>query len=307
MIKKLQFWLKNARAYTIPITTLSWLVAFDYAYFQGGNAIYGVVAWLGISLVHLATNLIDDYFDFKHQLCTPSVSCGIRNCKCAYLKDGNATIEDLRNVIITFLVIAGICGIILFFTSGWYVGIFALIGLGIALSYPYLSSKGFGDIAVITAYGPLMFEGTYYAMTGKLSWNVLILSFACAMFVETILYVHMLMDYDDDLHDGKTTLCTKLGSKSNALKFLMFFYILGYILLGIMSEKTGNRLFLFTFLTIPFVLDLYNTFKTDNPKTLLPIKIPENNPDKVFFTRFIYTRNIFIITMFLTCVAVIFG
>ena len=49
----------------MPITVLSWIVIFIYALKHNGNAILGIVALVGISLVHMATNLIDDYFDYK--------------------------------------------------------------------------------------------------------------------------------------------------------------------------------------------------------------------------------------------------
>ena len=131
----------------------------------------------------------------------------------------------MRNAIIIFLLIAAVIGAFLFFAAGKYVAIFAVIGLLIAISYPKLSQNGLGEIAVISAYGPLLFEGVFYVMCGKFSIDVLILSFACALFTNTILYTHMLMDFDADKTSHKKTLCLLLKTKTNALNFLLFFYI----------------------------------------------------------------------------------
>ncbi len=315
MIENIKFWYNNSRPYSVPITFLSWLVIFIFSMKQGGNILYGIIAYVGIAIVHLVTNLADDYFDYKRLCCDAAFLESSKDCKCKYLKDGCAGINDLKNVIIILLLIAALSGLILFFTSGWLVLIFALIGLFIALSYSWFSSRGLGDIAVIIAYGPLMFEGVYYVMTGDISTDVLVLSFACAMFVEAILYAHMLMDYDEDVVSNKTTLCTKLGSKSAALNCLMVFYVLGYVLIGIFSQIENTKLFLISFCTMPMVLDLYTLLKQYNSdKTSLPNiyfwrypfvnkKNLANSQSASFLTRFIYARNISTYFMILVIVA----
>lgn len=318
-INKIKFWYINSRPYSIPITFLSWLVIFLYSLKDGGNIYYGLIAYIGIALVHLSTNLADDYFDYKRLIKDEKSLQATKDIKCKYLKTGQATIEDLRNVIILLLLIAALCGAILLFTSGWGVIIFAIFGLIIALSYSKLSSCGFGDVAVILAYGPLMFEGVYYVMTSKISCDVLILSFGCSVFVNTILYNHMFMDYDEDITANKTTLCTKLKSKENALNFLIIFYITGYLMMGLLSIKTSNYLYMLTFLTIPFVFDLYKLMKIyDKNSKNLPqfsfIKYPfinpqsmQNNQNAQFLSRFIYTRNISTYFMLFVCISILLG
>ena len=84
LFQKTIFWLKAARLYSAPITLLSWLVIFVSALKQGGNILAGIISLFGISLVHLATNLIDDYIDYKDlQKENRFITAG-RDCKCAY-------------------------------------------------------------------------------------------------------------------------------------------------------------------------------------------------------------------------------
>lgn len=313
--KNIIFWLKNARIYTLPITVLSWAVIFIYALKHGGNALYGIIALIGISLVHLATNLADDYFDYPELNKDEKFINAAKNCKCAYLKNNQATLKDLRNAILIFLSIAAITGIYLFFTSGPYVALLAVIGVIIALTYPLFSLNGLGEIAVITAYGPLLFEGVYYVMTGKFSWEVCLLSFACALITNTILYAHMLMDFDQDECSHKKTLCRALKTKSNALNFILVFYIVSFGIMGYLAVTTGNYLYFLSWLTIPMIIDLYHLLKLYNEDiTSLP-KIHfwhkpldlQNSIDAPFFFRFLYSRNIMVIFMFLTCIAIILG
>ncbi len=316
-INNIKFWYNNARPYSAPITLLCWLLIFVYSLKQGGNAILGIIAYLGIAVVHLATNLSDDYFDYKRLAANGEFTNNEKTIKCKYLRNGQATIKDLRNVIIIMLSFAAVIGLFLFLVSGWGVAIFALCTLPIALFYSKLSSRGLGDLAVILAYGPLMYGGVYYVMTGNFSSDVLFLSISSGIFVNTILYAHMLMDYDSDVESGKTTLCTRLKTKNNALKGLLAFYITGYIFIAYFGIRTSNYYYFLTLLTIPLVFDLYNSLKmyNENPKSI-PQIYPWHHPlegwkDKLnsgsapFFFRFLYTRNITTYYMLLACIATI--
>lgn len=313
------FWINNARAYSLPMTILSWLTVFTYGIKAGGNIPAGVIALIGICFVHLATNLIDDYFDYKILIKDEKFMNTAQNCKCEYLRNNKATTKELLTVILLFLSIASIIGIILVFISGIYVILLATIALIIAIIYQKLSKICLGDIGVIIAYGPLMFEGVFYVMTGQFSLNLLILSFACALMTNTVLYTHMLMDYDGDDCSHKTTLCTKFKSKEKALNFLLFFYFLSYILLAIIALKTRNYHYFLPYLTIFQMLDLYKSLKQyNNDKITIPKVKPwhyplENwtkiakTPDAPFYFRFFYSRNIVTLFMLLACIAIIFS
>lgn len=317
MFKKISFWLNNARIYSLPITLLNCLVIFIFALKQNGNPLFGLLAILGSGLVHMATNLIDDYFDYKILIKDENFINSAQNCKCLYLKTGQATVKELKIAILTFLSIAAIIGGILFFTSGYYVALLALIGLIVALTYQKLSLKGLGEVAIIIAYGPLLYEGIYYVMTSHFSLEVLLLSLACAMFTNTILYAHMLMDFDGDECSHKKTLCRYLGTKTNALNFILFFYISAFILISYLALKIQNYWYFLGLLTIPMIIDLYkslsdfNKDKTNIPK-IFPWHYPLDNwenvsktPDAPFYFRFFYSRNIVTNFMLLICLAIL--
>ncbi|MBP3820446.1 prenyltransferase [bacterium] len=303
ILYKIKFWLNNARLYTGPITWLSWLVIFTYGLKHGGNFFLGLLTFPAIALAHLATNLTDDYFDYK-DICEET-----KECKCKYLKNGSATLCELRNVIFIFLLIAAAIGVFLFFKCGIYVLFFALLALFVILSYPKLSSKGFGDFAVITAYGPLMFGGVYYVMTKTFSLGVIFLSFACAIIVNTILYAHMLMDFDQDVCVNKVTLCTKQKSKDKALKILIYFYVCAYICMIILG-----KFYLLTLITIPLVIKLYKSLEIyNNDNKILPtvsiinypLNLNKNIPNAPFFYRFFMAINISTLFMLLCCLGII--
>lgn len=252
---------KNSRWYSSDMTVFSCLVCFLYSISINGNVVNGIIAFVGILFAHMATNLYDDYDDYK-KLCedarfsefTPSV-------KCAYLKKGAASTKDLLCVIILYCAIASSCGAFLLLKSGWTVLVLAIIGAAIVLSYPKLSRKGLSEFAVGIAFGPLLFEGMYFVMTESFSFEVFLLSLAVVMFTIGVMYNHTLLDYESDKFAGKMTIVQRLGNRDLALKGVWGIYSLGYFFILVFSLLTENYLCILSFLTIPFVFLLYKSLK----------------------------------------------
>ena len=288
MIKNILFWLKNSRIFSLPMTLLSWLVIFVYSLKLGGNILNGLVALIGISCAHLATNLFDDYMDYK------KLTDNSQKCKCAYIKEGKATLKDVLNVVILYCSIACLAGLFLFIKCGFPIVILGLIGGIITLVYAKLSQNGLSEIAVGTAFGPLLFEGVYFVMTGSFSLVVFVMSLAVVMFTIGLLYVHTLLDFEGDMHAHKKTLVCRIGDKNLALKGVFVVYGLGYLFTVLLAFMLKNYLILFTFLLIPFVFDIYLSLKT----------FTSGNDVKEFYFRLLKPRNLMIyysllITLFL--------
>ena len=251
---KILFWLKNARRCALPMTILSWLVIFSYSI--SGDKLNGLIALIGIAFAHLATNLFDDYMDYN------SLNGNCQQCKCAYIKEGKATINDVLRVVIIYLFIASAAGFILFLRCGFPVILLALIGGIIVLSYSFLSERGFSEIAVGTAFGPLFFEGVHFVMTGNFSLKVFLLSIAVVMFTIGLMYVHTVLDFEGDMKNGKKTLACRLQSKEKAINGVFVVYGAGFLFTLISALMIKNYYMLLTFLLIPLVFNLHNSLKS---------------------------------------------
>lgn len=256
MIKNICFWLKNSRLFSLPMTFLSWLVIFVYSLKLGGNVLNGVLALVGISFAHLATNLFDDYVDYKN---LPENS---QKCKCAYIKDGSAMISDVFKVVLIYLVIAAGMGFVLFLRCGFPVIILAIIGGIITLFYAKLSQRGFSELAVGTAFGPLLFEGVYFVMTGYFSWTVFVMSVAVVIFTIGLMYVHTVLDFEGDMNVHKMTLACRLGDKNKAINGILILYGIAYVATILSGLMLKNYYIYVSFLLVPLVFKLYNSLKT---------------------------------------------
>ncbi len=290
MIKNIYFWLKNSRLFSLPMTLLSWLVVFVFALKQGGNIINGLIALIGIACTHLATNLFDDYVDYK---ILPENS---QKCKCAYIKDGKATLNDVLRAVITYLSFATICGFILFLKCGFPIVILAIIGGIIALIYAKLSQRGLSEIAVGIAFGPLLFEGTYFVMTKSFSLEVFTLSLAVVMFTIGLMYVHTILDFEGDMCAHKKTLVCRIGNKNLALKGIFIVYGLGYLFTITLAFMIKNYYLLITFALIPLIFRMYNYLKTYTC----------GGEEKEFYFRLLQARNLMVYYSLLTTLFLVF-
>lgn len=235
---------------------MSWIVVFVYALKLEGNIPNGILALVGISFGQLATNLLDDFIDYKR------LNDKSQQCKCAYIKSGQACLKDVLKVVIIYCCISVLTGIILTFRAG--LPVIWLAGLGglIVLSYSYLSKYGFSEIAVGISFGPLLFEGVYYVMLKTFSLEVFIMSLAVVMFTIGLMYVHTVLDYETDENSHKKTLACRLNSKTKAINGIWIVYGLGYCFTIILAIITVNYYFMLSFLLIPLIFDMYKSLKT---------------------------------------------
>ena len=289
-MSRIIFWLKNSRLFSLPMTLLSWLVIFVYSF--DGNKLNGIAALIGIAFVHLATNLFDDYIDYKD---LDEQSC--QKCKCAYIKEGKATIDDVLKVVLIYFLIASCTGLFLFLRCGFTVVWLAAIGAFIALSYAKLSKRGLSEIAVGTAFGPLFFEGVYFVMKGEFSLSVLVLSLAVVMFTIGLMYVHTVLDFEGDMSAGKMTLACRLGNKNRAINGVLVVYGLGFLFTLVLAYLINNYFVLLTLLLLPFVIDLYKSLQT----------FKCGDDVKEFYFRLLKARNLMVwYSLIITVVLIVF-
>lgn len=315
LYKQILFWLNNSRIFTIPISIFSWLVAFTFALTQNGNVIYGILALIGICLGQLATNLFDDYIDYKELLTSGALNSQTKS-KCLYIKNGEATLNDVLKVVILYCGIACIIGLFLFIKTGYPVAIFAGLGAIFILTYAKWSTAGIGEIAVGLAFGPILFGGVYWVMTQSLNFEIFIIGTVVVMFTIGLLYTNALLDFDGDTASGKKTLCRRFKDKNKALLGYSLIYGLGYgLLLCLIFAGKLPYIFLITLFTFPLVIELIlSMYLYNNDKNNIPPKkiwhFPFENWKTIneqglanFRFRMYQARNVMIYTSILICIA----
>ncbi len=275
MFSKLFFWLKCSRYYTLPMTFFSWLIIFLYSIKHNGNAFYGVLSLIGICLCHLATNLFDDYNDFKtlkrkidnDKIILPNTQRG----KCEYLLNNSTNKKEVLQTTLVYLSIASLIGLFFILKQGIETLIFIALGGLIILSYSFLSNIRLSEVAVGLAYGPLVFCGTYFVMTGDLSLTPLALSLPSMILTINLIYTDTIMDYDIDKAEGKKTF-VGLFTKEGAITFQTILLTLAYLsIIALWIAKIMDIKILLALITIPLSIDLIKSER---------LHIRENKPPK---------------------------
>ena len=240
-MKKILYWIQNARAYALPQSVLPALVA---VFMAAGNDNFSIglsiIAVLGVMLAHLSVNLFDDYFDyqFKSEEVREQMAAEgerARIAKSPYLTSGEVTPKKLFFVASLFGLAALLLGCVVFAKRG-------LIPLYIALAAGFLgffySGKpirfcyhGLGELVTGLIFGPLLMAGVHYAACGSLNMGVWVVSVAVGLWVVNILFTHSVMETNTDRKVGKKTLAEVLKTRPLQLAASAIFNFTPYIIL----------------------------------------------------------------------------
>lgn len=276
MISQIRFWLNCSRWYTLPMSFFSWIVVFVYALSYGGNVLNGIIALVGICFAHLGTNLFDDFCDYKNlkknvvegKTELPNTQRG----KCRYILNGSASLKSVLRVVFFYCFISFCIGLFFCFRVGFEVLYFVLAGGLIVLSYSYLSNRRLSEIAVGLAFGPILFGGVYYVMTGNIGMAPFILSIPFSIFTVNLLYTDTFLDKNIDKNEGKNTFVSFFKTDRSALIFQKLLILSGYIAIGTLPIlKITDWKVLIVLLTVPYAFDLMSSMELYS-KNIIPEK-----------------------------------
>ena len=267
MLNRISTIFECSRIFSLPTTILSWLIIFTYAAINSGNILYGIICLFAICLVHLGTNVLDDYFDYKSLIKQVDFDKheylkNTQKTKCRYLISGILNEKQVLLIAFIYFFVAGLIGLFFFIKCGTPVLKFAAAGGAISLLYSVLSKIRLSEIAVALCYGPILFGGVYFVMTKTISWEVFVLSIPSMIMTVVLLYIHTVMDFDYDLKEGHLTIANAFNSQLDSLIILKILLISAYILLfGICAFDISNWQVLLALLTVPLSMDLYKSME----------------------------------------------
>ena len=98
--------------------------------------------------------------------------------------------------------------------------------VGVACAYFYhalplrLSYRGWGELAVVLCYGPLIASGTYLVQRGRISGGLVAASLPLGLLIGAFLWINEFPDWAADRASGKRTLVVRLGRKRACLGFV---------------------------------------------------------------------------------------
>lgn len=281
MIKTLKFWLECSRWYTLPMSFFSWLVIFSYSLTQNGNFLFGILALIGILFAHLATNLFDDFYDFQ-KLTKVSKEQGFelpntQKGKCRYLLNEDVQLSDVLKTVFMYSFLAFLVGCFFYFAVGKAIIIYMFGGAAVIFLYTVLSYHMLSEFVVAFAFGPLLYSGVYYVMTGNVSLEPFLLSIPTMIFTVNLLYTDTILDKKIDENEKKKTFVGIFPSDEAIIRFQKILIIMGYLSVGmLMVFDICDWEVIFILLTLPLSIDLVRANR-------LYLKDSEKLPEKRWY------------------------
>lgn len=244
--------------------TLGTIIA---SYYGKINFFYYFICLFGAILFHGATNLINDYFDFKKNVDKEDSPTSLYRPHPIITKKFSSKEILFYSIFLYFFTF--LIGI--FFTIKVSSLIFAIGAIGFVISFTYCGFpfsykyKALGEIPIFLVWGPLMVEGSYIVQNGKLSKEAFFVSIPVGILVSLVLFANNLRDIDYDKRQGIKTLAIFLGPKKG-LYFYLAFIIFAYISIILFSIlKLISPLGLLVLLSIPKAYKLFKAFKVNIP------------------------------------------
>jgi 1,4-dihydroxy-2-naphthoate octaprenyltransferase len=209
-------WLVLTRAAVLPMTLTAGAVAGLLAVHRRGfNSGWLALALFGITLAHVANNLMNDLFDLEVGSDTTSYP------RALYaphpILSGMISRRGLATAALA--VNAVDLGVLLVLTAarGWPILAFALGGFALSFAYTApplrLKKHGLGEPDVLVVWGPLMVGGTFYAAVGNIPWQVIAASIPYGLLCTAVLMGKHIdkIPYDNPI--GIRTLPVLLGEQ----------------------------------------------------------------------------------------------
>lgn len=307
--ERLKLWFEIGRGFTTPLSVLPYVFAVILAAKNHKiDFLLSFLGLIGIFIVHLSVNMLDDYFDWKKGAVATYKNLEAQglvpeNNKCFYFTQNLVTPTSVFIVASLLSAIAFLIGIFIASKVGISVIIISLITAALGFFYSAspikLSYRGLGEPVIALIFGPLLMTGAYITAGAHLDKFILLISTIMGIFVMNIGYVHAVSDFDSDLKVGKKSFPGFFKTKENAITVLALIYAFAYALL-----VYGIRVKIFpfasvaTFILLPKIIALLNLMRNSDiePKFWMG---PMENWSKVkeqgaewFMLRICLTRNI---------------
>ena len=223
---------------------------------------------LACLLIQAATNLFNEYYDYKHGL-DKIDSEGISGS----IVKGNLSPREVMVGALVLYALAFILGLILTFMTSLYV---LLVGLVCMLAgYFYTGGKypiaysPFGEVVSGFFMGTIIISLSFYFQTGYVNADIIVVSLPLFIMIGAILLANNIRDLDNDKESGRRTYAILVG-RNNAIKTMAISFIVVYLLnVLFIVTKYASWWNLLVFVTIPLAIKIIKGFSANNHKTTM--------------------------------------
>jgi 1,4-dihydroxy-2-naphthoate octaprenyltransferase len=234
--------------------------------------LWAVLAFVGLLLLHISVNTLNDYFDFKSgvDLATrPTPFSG----GSGFLPAGKLTAKEVLWIGVGTFMLAVPIGIYFILERGLPLLPLFIVGAVFVLAYTSFLTKigGLSELSAGLGLGTLPVFGIFYILTGEATGAALFASIPSGFLVANLLLINEIPDAEADKVGKRKTLPIILGKRGaamvySALTILTYVWIAAGVVAGYMPVWT-----LLGCLTLPMAFKaISGSFKYDDMSKLIP-------------------------------------
>ena len=251
---KLKIWFLETRPQFLLLSVVLVFLGTCLAWYDGAFHLgYALLAFVGLLLVHISVNVLNDYFDYKSGIDletkrTP-FSGGSGILPASLLKPR----QVFRLGVVSFLLAVGI-GIYFVVVRGWPLLPLLLVAAGCVLLYtPFILKLRWPEWAPGLGMGALPVLGAYFVQTTAYLPAV-VASIPSGILVHNLLLLNEFPDVEADKKAGRKTLPIVIGKRRASIVYsiltvVVYLWIIGGVVAGQMP-----RFALIALLTLPFAI-----------------------------------------------------
>jgi 1,4-dihydroxy-2-naphthoate octaprenyltransferase len=264
----LKIWFLATRPWSFTMTAISVGVGGAVAALDGAFDVWlFLLTLVGAVCVHGATNLINDYFDYKSGVDRPGAPTTLYRPH--PLVQGLISPRAVLWVSVGLYAIAAIIGLALLALKGagllWFILVGAIASFFYTagpIKYKYLA---LGELAVFLMWGPVIVGGTYFVQRGSLSPDAVLISVPFGLLVALVLLANNLRDIDYDRSAGIATLGTLLGQQKTRVLY-QGLILLAYLAIALLiALKILSPWGVLVFFSAPVAFRLIRTLQREIP------------------------------------------
>ncbi len=223
-----QVWWQMTRPHTLTASFVPVLLGTALSLRHGKIHVGLFIAMLAASLlIQAATNMFNEYFDFKRGLDTVH-SVGIGG---TIVRDGIKP-KTVLNLAFAFYGISLLLGVYICINSSWWLAAVGLVCLAVGYFYTGgpvpIAYTPFGEIFAGFFMGMMIILISFFIQTGFINSTSILVSVPSFVLVGGILLSNNIRDLEGDKKSGRKTLAILLGKK-NAILLLAGMFIFSYL------------------------------------------------------------------------------
>lgn len=223
-----RIWWRLLRPHTLTAAFVPVLIgtALSLSYSKV-NVLLFVAMLVASLLIQSATNMFNEYYDFKRGLDTKE-SVGIGG---TIVRDGVHE-KTVLNLAITFFIIAILIGVYICIASSWWLAVIGLVCMSAGYFYtggPYpIAYTPFGELTSGLFMGLFIVLISYFVQAGNVSTESVLISIPTAVLIGGIMLANNIRDLEGDKAKGRQTLAILMG-RFKAINLLRTMFLFAYL------------------------------------------------------------------------------